>query len=518
MTFQFTPHVLPLFFSATILGLVGAFAWRNRTKQSAFAFLVAILMLLVWTVGFALEIAGVSLADKIFWANVQFAGIALLPPAWLVMVIQYTGQARKTLKYVPFMGILPLVTNIVIWTDAGHHFFRGNPYVDISAGPFPILVNDYQWWFYWVNTPYGYSIFAGTLILLLRSLLYTSKIHRSQISILTAGMVAPLLVDALYIVGITPIPNFNFTPVAFSLSGLLIAWALFQFRLFDITPLARGAVIENMSEGVVVLDSRNRVIDFNPAAQTITGIEISQALGHPVEEVFCAWPELVLQVSSVSQAHVEIGIGDGVKRRHYDFRISPIQGERGQQVGRAFILYDVTERVRLFDEVKKAAREDGLTRVLTRRYFIELAQQEWKKARRYTRPLSLILFDIDHFKQVNDKYGHQVGDMVLVAIAKRCQECVRNVDLLGRFGGEEFVVLIPETALNGASQVAARLREEVAALKVNTEHGTVQITASFGVAEISPALSSLDELIKLADDALYKAKDAGRNRVVAAGE
>ncbi|HMQ30846.1 MAG TPA: diguanylate cyclase [Chloroflexaceae bacterium] len=172
------------------------------------------------------------------------------------------------------------------------------------------------------------------------------------------------------------------------------------------------------------------------------------------------------------------------------------------------------QNAHLFARVRELATTDALTGVANRRHFFELARLEVERAARYARPLSLLMLDADHFKQVNDRYGHVAGDEVLRAIAARCRASLREVDLIGRYGGEEFLALLPETAGTQALQVAERLREVVADEPVLTSAGPVQVRISLGVASLpGGAAATVEELLDQADRALYAAKAAGRNMV-----
>ena len=168
------------------------------------------------------------------------------------------------------------------------------------------------------------------------------------------------------------------------------------------------------------------------------------------------------------------------------------------------------------DRVDLLARTDELTGVNNRRAFSELAGQALEHARRYNRPLALVMFDIDRFKAVNDSLGHAAGDRVLQAIGKAVRRAVRTPDIAGRLGGEEFAVLLPETHEPEALVFAERLRLDFAALAVPYDGGTIRFTCSFGVAVRTEDVKTLDTLLNRADGAMYHAKSDGRNRVVSA--
>jgi diguanylate cyclase (GGDEF)-like protein len=172
------------------------------------------------------------------------------------------------------------------------------------------------------------------------------------------------------------------------------------------------------------------------------------------------------------------------------------------------------EKARLFEKTQNLAITDELTGLFNRRQVLKLAEIEYERVRRYHRPLSAVMIDIDHFKRINDTYGHPVGDQALIALANCCRANLRTVDILGRYGGEEFLILLPETQHDKALEAAERIRKQVEAMVLPAAKGPLKLTISAGVATLDlEAPVSLDELIKNADDALYGAKAAGRNRV-----
>jgi diguanylate cyclase (GGDEF)-like protein len=163
--------------------------------------------------------------------------------------------------------------------------------------------------------------------------------------------------------------------------------------------------------------------------------------------------------------------------------------------------------------LRALAAEDPLTGILNRRRFLELADLEWVRAQRHGRPQSLLLIDVDEFKAVNDRHGHLSGDETLRRIAETCQSCLRRTDVLGRYGGDEFVILLPETEEPGAVLMAERIRRALAACQVKAQAGPVRITVSIGAAARRIGMEAFDSLLAQADAALYTAKSKGRNRI-----
>jgi len=199
-----------------------------------------------------------------------------------------------------------------------------------------------------------------------------------------------------------------------------------------------------------------------------------------------------------------------------DATIAPVLDHNGRTLNFIAVKEDITERKHAQDELQKLARTDSLTGLFNRRHFFEIAEKEFAKSIRYHRPLSVILFDIDLFKDINDTYGHIIGDQVLIQIGKLLLERGRQTDMAARYGGEEFVILLTETNCVDAKIVAERLRKLVEESPIHNDKGTIHLTASFGVAGMGkdPTTKTLDRLISQADQALYEAKRTGRNQVV----
>ena len=222
-------------------------------------------------------------------------------------------------------------------------------------------------------------------------------------------------------------------------------------------------------------------------------------------EAFQAW----------SEAREDVQLILGVQQAQY-FRltISSLAGNAGESIGWLLTLYDNTRQKKDEIRLNEMAISDPLTGSYNRRYFYEMAHTYFDQTQRSARPLSILMIDLDFFKQINDIHGHVRGDQVLQKVAAVCKGLVRSPDIFSRFGGEEFVLAMPETALKDALLVAERLRRAIEALK--DQVGGVPVTASIGVADSAGDLGvGLDELLRRADEAMYASKHAGRNRVTA---
>ncbi len=189
-------------------------------------------------------------------------------------------------------------------------------------------------------------------------------------------------------------------------------------------------------------------------------------------------------------------------------RGSPIEGG-----GYLAVYKDITERKIIHDRLAELATTDPLTGISNRRGFMNLADSEFERTRRYNRPLSFLLMDIDHFKSVNDNYGHGIGDEVICSVVNVCQKSLRGSDKIARYGGEEFIVMLPETNADVAVLLAERLRKDVADASVMTESDELHVTISIGITMVNQKHGTFEDVIAAADEALYEAKHGGRNQV-----
>ena len=238
--------------------------------------------------------------------------------------------------------------------------------------------------------------------------------------------------------------------------------------------------------------------------------------------------DICVSQDSVSRTHATLRVEDaGVKIRDNestngtyvnDHKVHEAWLKDGDlvKIGRAIFKFLSGDNIESLyhEEIYRLSTVDGLTQIFNKRYFLETLERELSRARRYDRPLALVMFDIDYFKQCNDTYGHRAGDFVLREISDVVRERARKVDVLARYGGEEFALILPEIELKGATQFAEKIRVMLADSKFIFEGRHIPVTISVGVAELTPEVATYDDLIKRSDARLYKAKQTGRNRVV----
>ncbi len=328
---------------------------------------------------------------------------------------------------------------------------------------------------------------------------------------IVVSAIFPLLIFLLYMSGIQPFPRLkylDYNAFMYFLWGIGVAVAIFRYRLFELAPIAREALIERLSEGVVVLDHMARIVDANPAALKIFGwtkLPIGQTAG----QVFTSWKDLMhtfLTITSDESVKLDIRhISQGVSA-DYDMNITPLQDEIGKNIGRLIVIHDITERKQLEEELRELSLVDELTGLSNRRGFYVLATQFINMSNRMDLKAAVIFADLDWLKMINDSYGHAEGDQALIDTANLMRSTFRSSDIIARLSGDEFAILATESKDNLNEGVLERFKRKLEEFNINTIR-KYPLSISFGVAHYHPEQPrSLDELMQEADKAMYEEK------------
>jgi len=339
---QFPPYVIFLILSALISAALAVYGWQRQQSSGSMPFALLMLAVSVWSISYALGLMSTVLSTIHFWAKVEYLGIVSIPVLWLIFALQYTGRERwLTRSHLILLCVVPVIILLLVWTNELHGLFYAeigsetvNSYVIMTLTPGVA---------YWLDVIYTYLLFLAGTILFIQTAIHVSRPYRRQIGIIVAGMLIVLFANILYLFGITPIPYLETEPMVFTLSGLVIAWGLFRYNLLDIVPVARGKIVENMSDGVIVFDVQHRVVDINPAAESILGCPQADVIGKTIEQVPLAQPGLVERFRGATEVHTEILVGGHAGQHYYDVRVSPIYGRENELAGRMMVLRDITE-------------------------------------------------------------------------------------------------------------------------------------------------------------------------------
>ena len=649
--FIITPIVVSSFISMIVFAMIAIVAWQRRHGLSGYYFAMWASCNIFWMAMVTLGFAATTIPLKVFFATLDAWGYLPGFSFLLLFALSFTGYERIVQKnWMKAVAIFFSISNLsLISTNAWQKLY----WIDFVPQVNNVILFEH-------GPAFVYTVISGYVWTLLVLIVFTmgafrgSSIMKRQARWLVAALLTFIFLNVVYQTNIAQMPGVDWTAATSSLFGLMVLWALHGDKLLDISPIARNKLINNLSDGMIALDLKNRIIDINRSAAVVLGSTENALLGKKLEDVF---PRFGSELTEAPEKEVkfELNIDD---QRYYDALLSPLRDEWPKgQIGRMIILRDITERkqteLRLLqlhkaveqspvsvvitdlqgnieyinphftkltgyglDEVigknprivqsgntsletsdemwqtirsgkvwrgeiwnkkkngepyceveiiapvidsegtivnyiaikedvtpekesesklreayvkleeqmsaiqalqsdlREQAIRDPLTKLHNRHYLEETLDRELSRAIRERYPVTFMLLDIDRFKHVNDTYGHAAGDFVLREVADHLSEFTRTGDIVCRYGGEEFLVVFPNTKEQDAFFIADRLRASIQESPIYADRNMIAITISAGISEF-PTHGQYEALVlEAADKALYHAKHNGRNQVV----
>ncbi len=365
MLFRPTIYLLPLLIAAALSSGLSVYALRRRAATGWLGFAAMTLAVAVWALGYALEIAGGDLPTKIFYAKIQYIGIVTVPVAWLVFALHFAQRgAWLTRRRLVGLLAIPAVTLLLTFTNETHRLIWSDTYLDRS-GPFLALGVAHGGWF-WGHFAYSYLLLLLGTMLFVTAAVRMPRVYRRQALAVLAAALIPWVGNILYFTNLVPIAQLDLTPFTFTLTSVIFAWSIFRFRLLDLAPVARAAVLEGMRDGVLTLDAQNRIVDMNRAAAQMLAVTTAQAIGRSAAQVLGAQFELLKPDSSGAESYAEITLGAGAAQRAIELRMSTIQDQQARTLGRLLMLRDITQQKQIEWQLHRQASQIALLNDITR--------------------------------------------------------------------------------------------------------------------------------------------------------
>lgn len=494
--------------------LLSLWSYRRAAERvhvpggSALRFLSITLFL--WAAPQAIETALVDERLKLLFSQLSYLGIALTPVAWFQFALTYSQRViQMSRRMLNIVCIIPVVTVCLVFSNDFHRLFWSDWYLVTENGMVGLIVERGIW--FDIHSFYSYSlIMMATAILAFAISQFQQRSHA-----LFAAIAAPLvgLLANLYsLSSYNPSPWLDFTTLGFFLSTLILDQGILREGLLNRIPVMRDRVVEQLKDPVLVISHNGNIIDANQSAVT-AWMKGQTIIDQPIDTLVEHLPlEHIRNPDDNSEVTIE--------QQLFEVAATPLDSTN-EQSDIALVFRDVTERRRaehklreVTDELERMAHTDALTNLFNRRYFMQRLNEEFERVTRHGSALSVLVYDLDHFKKVNDTFGHDIGDRVLVSVSQVTNQIKRITDVACRLGGEEFALLLPETDRQGAVKLAQRLRAEIEQFPYSELlKQDVKVTASVGVATVSQKLTEPNAILKTADRALYRAKNGGRNMV-----
>jgi len=521
--FVFSPYTVAYMAAALISGMAAWFAWRRHMAPGGIWLCAMAVSCAVWALTVGLDYSSIGLAQHLVWARLSYLGATTAPVFFMVFVFTYTGDARwATSGRVAALLVIPLVAVVMVFTNDLHHLvWTGFSFVPDQ----PNLISYNHGPIYYAVTVYGLAVTLIASIRLLTVIALIRSIHGVQSAAIVVAVLLPWTAHIAYSAAPAALPGVD-SSVTFAFTSAILFLAMFKCNLLDAVPVPRSVLVEELGDGIIVLDQQSRVVEINPAALRLLGVAIHPRGIIPLDALLPHWPEAVECLlaapngESDNQLETEAGVHVSIERSRLS--VSRVGLERD-----LYILRDVTARLRaevalrdavrdleaLQTELREQAIRDLVTGLYNRRYLAEMFDRELGRAAREGYSVSVVMFDIDRFKTVNDTRGHAAGDAILRAVGHELRRHCREGDIAVRYGGDEFLVVLPNTSVDAAGIIAERWRSALASALREVLGADSSVTFSFGVAAFPVHATTSGDLLAVADSVVYESKSKGRDWV-----
>lgn len=493
------------------VGLTAYSFSRRHSEESALPLAALMGASGIYMVGNGLMLQQTDAASAFQYICLEYFGIAFIPACFIALAVTFSPKRRQFFApLVPVAVVISVLLLVAVLTNDWHHLYYTAITMDTS-GPFP-TVRLTRGPLSLIKTIYFMAAMVFAIIRYAKRIFDTGGIDSERMALFIAAFALGVISQIVALSGIVPW-NLDVFPLFLLPICTLMAYGIRNKDLFDIGSRASKLVVNAMGDAVLVILGDGTILDANPAVRRFFPEADTKLTGENLKTLSPDLAALCEKLECGSSG--EIVIKSGEESLFASVDMLQISGTGRKRAGVALILHDTTEAKRHVTLLEELVIHDGLTGCYTRRHWLSIAERELVRSRRNLRPFAVIMIDIDHFKKINDTRGHAVGDVVLKNVTDAIQAHLRSTDSLGRLGGEEFAVLLPETTLDTAIVTAERLRLTVESLSSLTGAGDfpVQVTISLGVTDSTGNEENMSVILRHADQALYDAKKNRRNRV-----
>jgi PAS domain S-box-containing protein len=445
---QAVPYVTALIAAALTSLSISLYTWSRHPKPGAAALSVLMLSGAAYAFPYAMQIACHDLETALVWYKASFPGAVMLAPAWLVFVLRYTDRDRW-LTWYHWIGlaVIPVLSLLLAWTNEAHHLYGTHFHMD-ATGPFPLLRWDRGLGF-WIHGAYAYALTLTGSYLLIRYALRAPTLYRGQVVSLFIGVLAPMVGNLIHMImhllHVPVLSQIDLAPITLPITGIAWAWALFRFRLLDVAPVARQAIIEDMEDSIAVVDTGHRVVYANPALLNLIGQPASSVIGRAASDALPSWLHPIAASDAAAPNQQEIVVDHDGGRRHFDLRRSTLENARGRTTGWATIVRDITERKQAQQKLEQYAADLKSSNE-------ELEQFGYVVSHDLREPLRMVA---SYLELLETRYRDDLDERANVYIdfavdgAERMQAMIRALLDLSRVEtrGQAFVPVDTETVL-----------------------------------------------------------------------
>ena len=352
-----SPYVLIMLVAEVICIFIAVNVWPNRHKNTeTIPFVLLLIGIVEWITAALLGLLDQNLLHNILWAKIEYFGVVSVPSLVFVYMLHHSGySSRWNKKWMAWLVLIPVVTLILAWTNEYHGLIWAS-YIPYADNGLVLSLKTYGLGF-WIHWIYSYLLLLATTVLAFRSMLVSAKIFRWQNALIVIGILAPWIGNVLYTLHLNPFKDLDLTPLAFSVTGIMLATGMLRWRLFDIKPIAYAAVISGMADGLIILDSQDRIIDVNPSAQSILKLGQQKLVGKKMGQIISDMNLPGKQSWWFKKKIIEIRLINSGEIRDYEFSASLFHDKHGVLGGRTIFLHDITRQKLLEEKLQEAERK-----------------------------------------------------------------------------------------------------------------------------------------------------------------
>jgi len=344
MSLQLDPFSAIYLFATISTTGVFIYARQHARIKGTSYFSYLVISVIIWAFFQALEYAVGEPVGKILFAKFQYLGISTIGVTWYLFSLSYNRKETWLGNNYLLLLVIPAITILLAFTNEAHHLLW-TQISPLSSAPRSNLIYSHGPVF-WIIFIYNYILLALGTVVIIRTAVKSKEIYRSQMIGLIVSAIIPWLGNLIYVSGLSPIPGLDLTPLGFAISAFTTAWSIFYLRLFDLVPVARDQLVENLVDGFIVLDAHNRVIELNPKARRLLNLGNRVAVGQNIANFLQPWPELVEKFRDVQSGQAEVYLGEK-DINDIDVHISPLLDDRKVMVGRIITIRDISEQKKL---------------------------------------------------------------------------------------------------------------------------------------------------------------------------
>ena len=500
------------FIVAILTFAMGFLAFRLNSKGGR-SFGLMMFAISIWCLGIGGQMRSTTELQSLRWIFVQMLGVVLVPPFWFLFTIYFAGREDELRWWHYVLIFINSVIVYVMLLSPSLRFLLVEELVYLKHQDFLVNADWVLGQYFFVHLGFTFTTILLGDVIVLRHALQWPKTSRKKMILVIIATLFPLITNLSLVFNFFPNIHGNLDVFGFAMTGFILGGVLFRDRILEIQPIAGKQLMEELPDGLLVFDADMKLLQSNPAALRL--------LGDQLEDFIAQYLKPLLKNMDTSdhlplRKELDFPL-DGKGDCHLDVHISPLLA-MGSIVGYSMLLRDVTLLIHSMKKLEQLATTDALTGLYNRRHFHTEGERILEESIRYNHPMCVMTFDIDHFKEVNDTFGHPVGDQVLMSVADEVRTITRKTDIVARFGGDEFVLILPETTAEFALNLTERLQNRFRLEPFRINEDEIWLTASFGLAAYLPeedqSTPSLDELFRRADMKLYEAKEMGRNQIV----